>query len=142
MYKSRKKKKKKKKGSYNKNEHLWSNFSVYISYMYTLFFFFCFFCFFLDPASNRVNIQTCVIMNSVISRLWCTVGFIGILLFGSQLSFVLLYRLYRHIAYRRFPRWVYGLLGKRIRKVIPFCAVVAIREAFPSEEYCGFRYPQ
>lgn len=53
-----------------------------------------------------------------------------------------IHELYRHIAYRRFTRWVYGLLGKRIRKVIPSCAVVAIREAFPSEEYCGFRYPQ
>jgi hypothetical protein len=54
----------------------------------------------------------------------------------------LFFRLYRYIAYRRFTRWVYGLLGKRNRRVVPACAVKAIREAFPSEEYAGFKYPE
>ncbi|XP_052238339.1 P2X purinoceptor 7-like [Dreissena polymorpha] len=52
------------------------------------------------------------------------------------------HELYRYLAYRRFTRWVYGLLGKKFRRVIPSCAVNAIREQFPSEEYSAFRYPQ
>ncbi|KAL5020317.1 hypothetical protein ScPMuIL_003209 [Solemya velum] len=48
--------------------------------------------------------------------------------------------LYRHIAYRRFTRWIWHRLGKGRRKVIPSCAVTKIREAFPSEEYTGFKY--
>ncbi|XP_060582264.1 P2X purinoceptor 7-like [Ruditapes philippinarum] len=54
----------------------------------------------------------------------------------------LIHELYRYLAYRRFTRWVYGLLSKKCRKVIPSCAVKAIRDTFPSEEYCGFKYPQ
>lgn len=53
-----------------------------------------------------------------------------------------IHELYRYLAYRRFTRWIYGLLPNRCRKVIPACAVKAIRERFPSEEYCGFKYPE
>ncbi|XP_060573125.1 P2X purinoceptor 7-like [Ruditapes philippinarum] len=53
-----------------------------------------------------------------------------------------IHELYRYLAYRRFTRWVYGLLPRKCRRVIPACAVNAIREQFPSEEYSGFRYPQ
>lgn len=62
----------------------------------------------------------------------------------SQCNFYkcLCFSVYRYIAYRRFTRWMYGLLGRKQRKVIPSCAVMAIRDRFPSEEYCGFKYPQ
>ncbi|XP_060580322.1 P2X purinoceptor 7-like [Ruditapes philippinarum] len=53
-----------------------------------------------------------------------------------------IHELYRYLAYRRFTRWVYGLLSKKCRRVIPACAVNAIRTQFPSEQYSGFQYPQ
>lgn len=49
-------------------------------------------------------------------------------------------RVYRHLAYRRFVRWIWHFLGKTNRKISPACVVSKIREAFPSEQYCGFRY--
>lgn len=37
--------------------------------------------------------------------------------------------------------WYYfqGYLGKNVRALLPPCAVTEIREAFPSEEYQGFK---
>ncbi|KAK3093711.1 hypothetical protein FSP39_019129 [Pinctada imbricata] len=52
------------------------------------------------------------------------------------------HELYRHIGYRRFVRWIWHRLGKRNRKVLPSCVVNSIRQAFPSQEYCGFKYPR
>ncbi|ELU09326.1 hypothetical protein CAPTEDRAFT_198930 [Capitella teleta] len=40
-------------------------------------------------------------------------------------------RSYRCAAYRQFTWWVYAVLGARIRRVVPACAVNAIRKAFP-----------
>lgn len=51
------------------------------------------------------------------------------------------YRTYRHIAYRRFVRWIWGFLGRKNRKILPSCAVNAIRNQFPSQQYSGFQYP-
>ncbi|KAG1660333.1 hypothetical protein GQR58_022071 [Nymphon striatum] len=48
---------------------------------------------------------------------------------------------YRHLAYRQFVRWCWGFLGKKIRVVIPSCAVTAIRNAFQSDTYKGFKLP-
>ncbi|XP_071479040.1 uncharacterized protein [Diadema antillarum] len=45
----------------------------------------------------------------------------------------------RHVAYRQMVRWIWGYLGKDIRVPLPSCAVVQIREAFPSKEYRGFQ---
>ncbi|XP_069123457.1 P2X purinoceptor 7-like [Argopecten irradians] len=53
-----------------------------------------------------------------------------------------IHRTYRHVAYRRFIRWTWKVLGKRNRKVIPSCAVSAIRRTFPSEQFTGFLYPR
>lgn len=50
------------------------------------------------------------------------------------------HQVYRHLAYRRFVRWIWHFLGKTNRKILPACVVSKIREAFPSEQYCGFRY--
>ena len=50
-------------------------------------------------------------------------------------------RLLRHIAYRRFVRWIFGWLGKKNRKVVPACAVSKIRSQFPEappKTYTGF----
>ncbi|XP_063403855.1 P2X purinoceptor 7-like [Mytilus trossulus] len=51
-----------------------------------------------------------------------------------------IHELYRYVAYRRFTRWIWHILGKKRRKVIPACAVLKIREAFPSEDFTGFKY--
>ncbi|XP_077551795.1 P2X purinoceptor 7-like [Haemaphysalis longicornis] len=48
---------------------------------------------------------------------------------------------YRYVAYRQFTRWMWGRLSEGDRKVIPSCAVSLIRKMFPSEQYCGFKYP-
>lgn len=47
---------------------------------------------------------------------------------------------YRHHAYRLYIDYIYGLLGRHNRKVVPACIVAQIRERWPSEndEYCGF----
>ena len=44
----------------------------------------------------------------------------------------------RYTAYRQFVRWCWHFLGKEVRVVIPSCAVVKIRTAFPDENYTGF----
>ena len=55
-------------------------------------------------------------------------------------------KLFRHIAYRQLARWCWGILGKEIRVVLPSCAVMCIRNFYPSpgpeEEFIfkGFRY--
>ncbi|XP_069115677.1 P2X purinoceptor 7-like [Argopecten irradians] len=53
-----------------------------------------------------------------------------------------IHEIYRHIAYRRFVRWIWHRLGRHNRKILPSCVVQKIRETFPSEQYCGFRYPR
>ncbi|KAJ8310929.1 hypothetical protein KUTeg_011519 [Tegillarca granosa] len=52
-----------------------------------------------------------------------------------------IHELYRYIAYRRFSRWIWHILGRKNRRILPACVVMKIREQFPSEEYCGFKYP-
>lgn len=52
------------------------------------------------------------------------------------------FRVYRHIAYRRFVLWIWHRLGRGNRKILPACVVAKIRSVFPSEQYTGFRYPQ
>ncbi|KAK3084414.1 hypothetical protein FSP39_013231 [Pinctada imbricata] len=49
---------------------------------------------------------------------------------------------HRYTGYRQFVRWIWGVLGKEIRVVIPSCAVHKIRETFPSADqtYHGFEY--
>ncbi|XP_060069478.1 P2X purinoceptor 7-like [Ylistrum balloti] len=53
-----------------------------------------------------------------------------------------IHRKYRLVAYRRFIRWTWKVLGKKNRQVIPSCAVTAIRKQFPSQQYTGFKYPR
>ncbi|XP_062587308.1 P2X purinoceptor 7-like [Saccostrea cucullata] len=53
-----------------------------------------------------------------------------------------IHELYRHLAYRRFVRWVYHILGKKNRRILPSCVVSKIRQTFPSQTYCGFKYPE
>lgn len=52
------------------------------------------------------------------------------------------FRVYRHIAYRRFVLWIWHRLGRGNRKIIPACVVTKIRSVFPSEQYTGFQYPR
>ncbi len=45
------------------------------------------------------------------------------------------------LAYRNFTGWVHGKLGIGVRKVIPACTVLKIRDKFPEEDgrlYVGF----
>ena len=44
------------------------------------------------------------------------------------------------MAYRRFVQWIWHRLGSHNRKILPASVVQKIRETFPSEEYCGFKY--
>ncbi|XP_041443287.1 P2X purinoceptor 7-like isoform X2 [Xenopus laevis] len=46
----------------------------------------------------------------------------------------------RQATYRSFSVWIYGYLGTGVRKVIPSCAVHAIRDAYPDPngKYVGF----
>ena len=41
---------------------------------------------------------------------------------------------YRYAAYRQFSWFIYTKLGKNVRQIIPTCAVLKIREAFPAED--------
>lgn len=52
-----------------------------------------------------------------------------------------IHELYRHLAYRRFARFIWRRLGRHNRRILPACVVTAIRQKFPSQQYCGFRYP-
>lgn len=51
------------------------------------------------------------------------------------------YRQYRFTAYRQLTGWCWGWLGRKVRVVLPSCAVTAIRKKFPSQQYTGFQYP-
>ena len=52
-----------------------------------------------------------------------------------------IHEVYRYLAYRRFVYLVWRRLGRKNRRVLPSCVVTKIRERFPSEQYCGFKYP-
>ncbi|XP_071854648.1 uncharacterized protein [Apostichopus japonicus] len=54
---------------------------------------------------------------------------------------VCLDRKYRHVAYRQLVRFCWQFWGKDVRVMLPACAVVKIRDTFPSENYEGFRLP-
>lgn len=41
------------------------------------------------------------------------------------------HKMFRHISYRQFARWIWGFLGRHLRIVLPSCAVSAIRATFP-----------
>ncbi|XP_077548037.1 P2X purinoceptor 7-like [Haemaphysalis longicornis] len=49
---------------------------------------------------------------------------------------------YRYTECRQFVRWVWVRLGQRHREVLPSCVVKEIRNAFPSAQYAGFKYPE
>lgn len=40
----------------------------------------------------------------------------------------------RHIAYRQCARWTWEKLGRSVRRVLPSCMVIKIRELYPSQE--------
>lgn len=52
-----------------------------------------------------------------------------------------MFRSLRYAAYRQFTWWTHGYLGKKVRRVIPACAVTAIRTEFPDSNgvYTGFK---
>ena len=51
-----------------------------------------------------------------------------------------MHKLIRHVAYRRLVRWIWGILGKNVRKRLPACVYRKIREEFPSDRYVGFQH--
>ena len=48
----------------------------------------------------------------------------------------------RYIAYRRLVRWIFKKLGRKNRKRLPACAVLAIRTKFPAQsgDYTGLKF--
>ena len=60
---------------------------------------------------------------------------------GQCLATLLFDRSLRYSAYQMFVCWTHGHLGKGIRRVIPACAVHAIRQEYPEEDdvYIGSR---
>jgi hypothetical protein len=50
----------------------------------------------------------------------------------------------RHVAYRQLARFLFGIVGRSNRYILPACAVSKIRETFPNENvqdvYTGFLY--
>ena len=48
---------------------------------------------------------------------------------------------YRFTAYRQLTGWCWGWLGKKVRVVLPSCAVTKIWNSFPSDSYTEFKYP-
>ena len=46
------------------------------------------------------------------------------------------------MAYSRFVQWIRRRLGRNNRIVLPACVDMKIRQTFPSEQYCGFKYAQ
>ena len=46
-------------------------------------------------------------------------------------SLKLYFRSYRFAGYKQYIWWIYNILGKGVRNVIPSCAVWAIRYSFP-----------
>ena len=47
--------------------------------------------------------------------------------------------MYRFAAYKSYIYWIYKKLGRNNRRVVPACAVTAIRARFPEDErYEGF----
>ena len=57
----------------------------------------------------------------------------------SSFFFSYKHRRNRHVGYRQMARWIWGYLGRDVRVPLPSCAVVQIREAYPSAQYRGFR---
>ena len=51
--------------------------------------------------------------------------------------------IYRYAAYRQYIWWVYGRLGRKRRKIIPACVLLAIRKQFPEADgnHTGFKDP-
>jgi len=50
----------------------------------------------------------------------------------------------RFAAYRNVVLWIFGTLGKSVRRVLPSCVVRSIRQRFPKsagEKHTGFRLP-
>lgn len=45
-----------------------------------------------------------------------------------------IFRSLRWAAYRQFTWWIHGYLGRRVRRVIPACAVSKIRKTFPAPD--------
>ncbi|XP_064457033.1 P2X purinoceptor 7-like [Ornithodoros turicata] len=58
---------------------------------------------------------------------------------NASMSLEKQYKRFRFAAYRQFTRWIWGYLGPDNRKILPACAVTAIRRAFPSTSYIGFK---
>ena len=49
-------------------------------------------------------------------------------------------KVFRYIAYRRFVRFIFGVLAKYDRRILPACVVSRIRAKYPSDFYHGFKY--
>lgn len=45
---------------------------------------------------------------------------------------------YRHVAYRQLARFLFGIVGKQNRYVLPSCAIKTIRDTFLGGECTGF----
>jgi len=60
-----------------------------------------------------------------------------------KILLIVIFSNYRYAAYRQYIWWVYERLGRKRRKIIPACVVLAIRKQFPEADgkYTGFKDP-
>ena len=72
-----------------------------------------------------------------------TANFFSFIYRFLKILLVVIFSNYRYAAYRQYIWWVYGRLGRKRRKVIPACVVLAIRKQFPEADgnYTGFKDP-
>ena len=48
--------------------------------------------------------------------------------------FFLIFRTFRFAAYRQFTFWIHSKLGKRVRRVVPSCVTIRIRNEYPAPD--------
>lgn len=55
-----------------------------------------------------------------------------------------MHKLYRLVAYRRCSRWIFQILGKKVRRPFPSCVYKCIRSKFSSPDglYTHFKFPK
>ncbi|XP_033099836.1 P2X purinoceptor 7-like [Anneissia japonica] len=100
----------------------------------------------VDICRKMDDVNTCIVLKDNYKKLCLDKEVLEVLMssikevVGEDLREPISNRLYRYTAYRSFTWWIYGKLGRKVRRVIPACVVTCIRSHFPEENgiYEGF----